>query len=488
MERWRRTGRTIGAGGQAQVFVVCDQSGALSGEFALKLLTNANRAPRLDLEISTMKSLSRTGARVIEIVDDYITSEPKASRPWYVMPIANQGNLQDAIVANQCFGGSELTALRAFAQIVSAVSSVHAAGVAHRDLKPANILRNEGEIFLCDLGLCLPLGGTTEIERLTGALERIGALHYTPKEAFGMQPLDQKQYAFDAYALGKILYDLLAGRTLPGFIPPNDPAYDLLRVRGKRVYAGINAVLRGLLDDDPSARLNTLGALPGRIDSLIAWATETVDGAAEEGLRERLANASEALARSLVVTRTSPASPTLQQDCEALAPQIAALWANSSAITRMQTDLVEANSNILSMTLVNGSPHLRQLVSGPFIKTHRALEPLEELGYPTRPSFETGCAIGIVSKPEANTKLPQWWMECLIGAKAQDIYVGFGLVTRPAGIDSYTDVTANTVQVFKGASNDPQVIRRAFDYAHRLTRLFADYVAEQVASFASPQN
>lgn len=91
--RWKRTSRTLGQGGQAQVVVVVDSTGTLQGEYALKVLSNVQRTPRLDLEINTTKSLSQLGAPVLPIVDDYIVSEPDALHPWYVSPVADGGDL-----------------------------------------------------------------------------------------------------------------------------------------------------------------------------------------------------------------------------------------------------------------------------------------------------------------------------------------------------------------------------------------------------------
>jgi serine/threonine protein kinase len=480
MERWERTGTTLGAGGQGQVFVVTDRTGKVEGNFALKILTNAQRAGRLDLEVSTMKSLSRTGAKVIPIVDDYIDSEPGAKRPWYVMQIANQGSLQDSITPNVCFGGSEESALRTFARIVEAVAGLHTAGVAHRDLKPANILRHDGEILLCDLGLCLPLDDVGDSDRLTGALERIGSIHYTPKEAFRLQPVDRKQFAFDAYALGKILYDLLAGRTLPGFTSPNDADYDLLKLRGKRLYSGVNAVLRGLLDDDPTGRLATLQALPSRVQSLVDWASEATGSSTGDELRETMAGASEALARAFVIFAPAPATETLKQECEDLARQVASVWAASPATTRMQSDLVTPNAKVLSMTPTSVNARLRDFVTGPFVKTHRGLEPLEDRGYPARPSVETGCSIGIVPIGDATATLPQWWLDSLIAGKDGQLSAAFALTTRQPGINSYTDIVDGTQMCFKGAPDDPDLIRKILNYAEDQPRVFAARVIQEI--------
>lgn len=480
MDRWQRTGRTLGEGGQAQVLVVRDRTGQLEGEFALKILKNRERAARLDLEISTMKSLARTGASVMEIVDDYTVFEPDTTQPWYVMPIANGGNLHAHICLNECFGGSENVALRMFSDIVAAVRSLHDNGVAHRDLKPANILIHDDRILLCDLGLCLPLSSDTPQDRLTGELERIGSLHYIPKEAFGRQPIDRYQYALDAYALGKILYELLAGRVLLGFTSPNEPDYDLLRVREKPLYAGINAVLRGLLHEDPERRLQVLTALPARVDKLLEWASEIEQEEADTGLRDKLATASEALARAIAVSPKTEASASTKAECESIATEIMKTWEDSPVLKRIEEDLVGNNPEILELRRAPLSNQLRELVHGAFIKTHRGLEPLEDLGYPRRPAAESGCAIGVIPREGGSVRAPQLWLGCLVDVREDKLSIGLALTKRGTGIDAYSDLISDTEFCLRGSPDDPSLIKRALDHAKDLVATFAEQVVAEL--------
>ena len=140
MARWKHTGKTLAAGGQGQIFIVTDSADATGAEFAMKVLSNPSRSERLDLEVATMKSLIRTGCKIIPIIDDYTVSEPTAKKPWYVMPIADGGSLSSRLRVGECYGNTEITALVAFSEIVAAVKEIHDRRVAHRDLKPANIL------------------------------------------------------------------------------------------------------------------------------------------------------------------------------------------------------------------------------------------------------------------------------------------------------------------------------------------------------------
>jgi serine/threonine protein kinase len=482
MTRWEKTGRTLAAGGQGQIFVVTDATNQDSTEYAMKVLSNPTRSERLDLEIATMKSLNRTGCSIIPIIDDYTSSEPEARKPWYVMPIADGGSLSAKLKPGECFGGSELAALTAFAEIAAAVREIHDRRVAHRDLKPANILIHRGKIYLCDLGLCLPLGEDLPEERLTGILERIGSLHYTPREAFGRRPLDQNQFAFDAYALGKILYELLAGRVLPGFCSPNDPEFDLAVARPKPLYAGINAVLRGLLSDDSSRRLGVLQDLPTQVSGILKWAGEVETNEKSEAieLKEKMATASEALVRKFTAQPSASVDPALKSECEEVAHQIFAKWNNDRLIQGLKAEFVGKNSDMVELRAQPKSTHLRELVHAPFTKTRRALEPLEDNGFPTRAADESGCAFGLVAKGDHAKKLPETWLGSLVVAKGTRKYVAFAIIRRELGVEGFTDIVPGTAKVFSGSRDDPLIFKSALDHAAVVARRFVEDVLEQV--------
>jgi hypothetical protein len=93
--------------------------------------------------------------------------------------------------------------------LAGAVHAIHKAGVVHRDLKPANVLlADDGTPKVADFGLakCVdnPTGGTQP-----GAI--LGTPSYMAPEQAGGQTAEAGPAA-DVYALGAILYELLAGR------------------------------------------------------------------------------------------------------------------------------------------------------------------------------------------------------------------------------------------------------------------------------------
>lgn len=98
------------------------------------------------------------------------------------------------------------------AMVCDAVDHAHARGVVHRDLKPGNILvEDSGRPRILDFGVARLQTRDVAVTMATGEGQLVGTLPYMSPEQFGADPTAVGPRT-DVYALGVVLYELLAGR------------------------------------------------------------------------------------------------------------------------------------------------------------------------------------------------------------------------------------------------------------------------------------
>jgi serine/threonine protein kinase len=95
-------------------------------------------------------------------------------------------------------------ALRICAQVASALAAAHARGLVHRDVKPANVMLPRDGAKVVDFGLAAVAGEPTD----QGGVVLGTPAYLAPERLSG----DTVVAATDVYALGLLLYRLLAGR------------------------------------------------------------------------------------------------------------------------------------------------------------------------------------------------------------------------------------------------------------------------------------
>jgi serine/threonine-protein kinase len=149
-------------------------------------------------------------------------------------------------------------------QIAEAMAYAHSEGVYHRDLKPENILvTSEGRVVVTDFGIALMEGARRLTWRwLTSA---VGTPDYMAPEQIQGKRGDART---DIYAIGVILYEMLAGRVpwegdnplsvmsqhLSAPVPP-------LHQINPDVLAPLEAIVRRGLRKNPDERYPDAGAL-----------------------------------------------------------------------------------------------------------------------------------------------------------------------------------------------------------------------------------
>ena len=110
------------------------------------------------------------------------------------------GRFPDLVIATHAGGGNVTGTARGLA-------AAHACGIIHRDIKPANLmLSSEGHICITDFGLAR----LAQEPGMTMSGSLIGTPAYmSPEQAVGDKDIDGRS---DVYALGALLYTMLAGR------------------------------------------------------------------------------------------------------------------------------------------------------------------------------------------------------------------------------------------------------------------------------------
>jgi serine/threonine-protein kinase len=100
-------------------------------------------------------------------------------------------------------------ALQVAREVADALSYAHAHGVIHRDIKPENILLESGHAVVADFGIARAINAASG-DKLTETGMAIGTVQYmSPEQAAGQSDLDGRS---DLYALGCVLYEMLAGQ------------------------------------------------------------------------------------------------------------------------------------------------------------------------------------------------------------------------------------------------------------------------------------
>jgi predicted Ser/Thr protein kinase len=204
-------GDALGRGGMGEVMLAHDRQ--IGRDVAIKRLRSG--APAED-EVSRFLREARIQARLDHpaIVPVYELSKDELGRPYFSMKrLAGKTLTQVLEVATR------QRMLRAFADVCRAVDFAHSRGIVHRDLKPANILLGEfGEVYVIDWGVARVLGDaaglvTADIDTMEGsapANQTLGTPGYMAPEQLDDPEVGRPA---DIYALGAILFEILAGET-----------------------------------------------------------------------------------------------------------------------------------------------------------------------------------------------------------------------------------------------------------------------------------
>jgi tetratricopeptide (TPR) repeat protein len=168
-----------------------------------------------------------------------LDSGDAAGHLWYTMPYVGGQTLRERLRKEVQLPIE--TAVDIARQVALALDHAHHEGVVHRDLKPENILLTGDQALVADFGVAKALeeGGRAQ---LTETGMAVGTPTYMAPEQASGAAVDARS---DVYALGCVLYEMLAGE--PPYTGPTPQA-----VFAKRVLEPVPHV-RTLRDNVPEA-------------------------------------------------------------------------------------------------------------------------------------------------------------------------------------------------------------------------------------------
>ena len=286
----------IGEGGMGAVYLA--EHTLMKKRFALKMLhTEMAKNPEV---VARFRREAEAAAQIehpnVVAASDFGQTEDGAF--FLVLEYVDGTSLRDAIAS----GAFTVTrALRIVRQMALALERAHGAGVVHRDLKPENVMlvSRDGDpdfVKVLDFGVAR---FDPNVERGEGQqpLTRVGSVIGTPEYMAPEQALGEKVVpASDLYAVGVILYELLAGvHPFEGdamammskhMVAPVPPIAE--RAPHVSVPPPVEAIMRRLLEKEASARYPDARALVVAIEE-VAGASGLDVGATPTSDRMRVA-------------------------------------------------------------------------------------------------------------------------------------------------------------------------------------------------------
>ena len=235
---------------------------------ALKVIKPSQATPdllrRFDQESQALARLQHPG--IAQIYEAGTADSGLGPQPYFAMEFIRGQSLLDYAEAH---GLNTRQRLELMVKICDAVHHAHQRGLIHRDLKPGNILVDEtGQPKILDFGIARATDSDAQTTRQTDVGQLVGTLAYmSPEQVLGESlEIDTRS---DVYALGVVLFELLAGRLPYKISGQLHQAVHAIREADpvslssiSRVYRGdIETIVAKALEKDKSHRYGSAAGL-----------------------------------------------------------------------------------------------------------------------------------------------------------------------------------------------------------------------------------
>jgi non-specific serine/threonine protein kinase/serine/threonine-protein kinase len=245
--------RLIGEGGMGAVYEA--EQDQPRRTVALKVIKPGLASPellrRFAQESQALGRLQHPG--IAQIYDAGTADAGYGPQPYFAMEFIRGETLRDYADSHKLTARQRLEIV---AKVCDAVHHAHQRGLIHRDLKPGNILVDDtGQPKILDFGVARVTDSDAQATMQTDVGQLVGTLAYMSPEQVLADPLEL-DIRSDVYALGVILYELLAGR-LP---------YTISRK--------IHEALHAISEEDPAKLSSINRTYRGDIETIAAKALE----------------------------------------------------------------------------------------------------------------------------------------------------------------------------------------------------------------------
>ena len=262
--------REIGRGGMGAVYLARRADAEYNKEVAIKLL---KRGTDTDEVLRRFRAEREILARldhpnIARLLDGGTTQD---GLPYFVMEHVVGARITDFCFANNL---NIRQRIELFLKVCAALQFAHQNLVVHRDIKPGNILVTaDGEPKLLDFGIAKLLDPTdAPIDITIAERQRLTPAYASPEQVRG-EPITTVS---DVYALGALLYELIAGRGPHQFSQLHPAPTELLRViadqepsrpsaaaidphQGSRLRGDLDRILLKALRKEPNERYRGVG-------------------------------------------------------------------------------------------------------------------------------------------------------------------------------------------------------------------------------------
>ena len=257
----------LGAGGMGEVYRATDTR--LHRDVAIKLLpAGYAQQPewfaRLQREARALASLNHSHICALHDVG-----------PGYLVMEYLDGETLAARLKKGALPFDE--ALQIAMDVADALGEAHRRRIVHRDVKPGNIMLTAGGAKLLDFGLAksgqpVAAGEDSVSAALSSEGMVVGTAPYMSPEQIQGKVVDARS---DIFSFGMVLYEMITGkRAFEGSNPASTIAAILERDAPELEPDGLNRVVRGCLEKDPTRRIQQMDAVRTLVQhELKAWET-----------------------------------------------------------------------------------------------------------------------------------------------------------------------------------------------------------------------